>query len=84
MSRVETPEQITRKGDFEAQANPGEEERVDELKDPNIVDWDGPDDPTNPLNWPARRKATIIGVVSFITFLSYGSQPPSSNTRSDC
>ncbi|KIM94619.1 hypothetical protein OIDMADRAFT_45586 [Oidiodendron maius Zn] len=24
--------------------------------DPNIVDWDGPDDPQNPMNWPDSRK----------------------------
>jgi hypothetical protein len=24
--------------------------------DANIVDWDGDDDPVNPMNWPAGRK----------------------------
>lgn len=24
--------------------------------DPNIVGWDGPDDPDMALNWPARKK----------------------------
>jgi hypothetical protein len=24
--------------------------------DPNIVFWDGPDDPQNPMNWPALKK----------------------------
>ncbi|KAF2724072.1 MFS general substrate transporter [Polychaeton citri CBS 116435] len=27
--------------------------------DPNIVDWEGPDDPENPRNWPEHRKWTI-------------------------
>ena len=22
-----------------------------ELPDPDVVDWDGPDDPANPMNW---------------------------------
>jgi hypothetical protein len=39
--------------------------------DPNIVDWDGPDDPANPMNWASRKKTTAIGIVSAITFLSY-------------
>lgn len=30
--------------------------------DPNIVDWDGPDDPRNPHNWPASRKWAITVV----------------------
>lgn len=46
------------------------EEKATEPRDPNIVDWDGPDDPTNPMNWPGRKKATAIGIVSAITFLS--------------
>ena len=38
--------------------------------DPNIVNWDGPDDPENPMNWNSRKKAAAIGIVSFITLLS--------------
>lgn len=75
MSSAETSEPIAPRGDVESHSNPGEKEKVDELRDPIVVDWDGPDDPVNPLNWPAMRKATMIGVVSFITFLSYASQP---------
>ena len=46
---------------------------IDEKKatvDPNVVDWDGPDDPKNPMNWSEKHKWTIIGVVSAITFVS--------------
>ena len=39
-------------------------------KDPNLVDWDGPDDPANPMNWPSAKKVTAIGIVSLITMLS--------------
>ena len=38
--------------------------------DPNIVDWDGSDDPENPLNWPFRKKFAAIALISFITMLS--------------
>jgi hypothetical protein len=38
--------------------------------DPNIVDWDGPDDPENPMNWAPSRKWGAIAVVSGITFLT--------------
>lgn len=37
-------------------------------KDPNMVDWDGPDDPTNPMNWTTKKKWTIIGLISANTF----------------
>jgi len=34
-----------------------------EEEDPNLVTWDGPDDPANPRNWSKNRKwvVTIIG-----------------------
>ncbi len=49
-----------------------DKEKTDEQadNDPNVVDWDGSDDPENPLNWPSWRKVTTLGVVSFIPFLS--------------
>lgn len=38
--------------------------------DPNVVDWDGPNDPENPLNWPAKKKFASIALISLISFLS--------------
>lgn len=38
--------------------------------DPNGVDWDGPSDPQNPLNWRVGVKWTHIIVVSIMTFFS--------------
>lgn len=35
--------------------------------DPNIVDWDGPDDPENPLNWPSAKRNLHIALVSVFT-----------------
>lgn len=39
-------------------------------KDPNIVDWDGEDDPEKPLNWPSRKKWTYIILLSALTLLT--------------
>ncbi|KAI1910027.1 hypothetical protein LOZ53_000189 [Ophidiomyces ophidiicola] len=39
-------------------------------QDPNIVDWDGPDDPENPLNWTFKKKAIIVGSIAIITFIT--------------
>ncbi|KAJ5693028.1 hypothetical protein N7462_002451 [Penicillium macrosclerotiorum] len=38
------------------------------LDDSNLVDWDGPDDPENPRNWPAWRRCLLVGVVTFVVF----------------
>lgn len=46
------------------------EVEVEEQDDPNVVDWDGHDDPENPLNWSNKRKWAAIGMVSMVTFLT--------------
>jgi hypothetical protein len=40
-------------------------------RDPNIVDWDGPDDLENPTNWKVSKVVTVVMIVSIITFLRY-------------
>ena len=44
--------------------------------DPNIVDWAGPDDPENPMNWNSSLKWGIVATISFITFITYGFSLP--------
>ncbi|KAJ2898785.1 MFS transporter prlG [Zalerion maritima] len=36
-------------------------------EDPNILDWDGPDDPQNPMNWPRYQRVGHVVLVSAIT-----------------
>jgi len=51
-------------------ADIGEEDVVIEPEvDPNLVDWDGPDDPANPMNWTERKKWTTVTVVSCISWV---------------
>ena len=38
--------------------------------DANIVWWDSPDDPENPMNWPTWKKTLNIGFVSGMTLVS--------------
>ncbi|MCJ1444056.1 MAG: hypothetical protein MMC23_004556 [Stictis urceolatum] len=38
--------------------------------DPNLVTWDGPDDPDNPKNWPTSKKWTTLLPMSLFNFLS--------------
>ncbi|KAF2723576.1 MFS general substrate transporter [Polychaeton citri CBS 116435] len=40
------------------------------MKDPDLVTWDGPDDPENPKNWTRKRKWAATAVVSLFTFIS--------------
>jgi multidrug resistance protein len=38
--------------------------------DPDIVDWDGPDDPENPMNWPKSRKWGLIACLGAVTLVT--------------
>jgi hypothetical protein len=38
--------------------------------DPNIVDWDGPNDPKNPLNWSTKAKLANTSLVVLCCFLT--------------
>ncbi|KAH7259766.1 major facilitator superfamily domain-containing protein [Fusarium redolens] len=38
--------------------------------DPNIVNWDGPDDPANPQNWSMKKKTINVILVSSVTFVT--------------
>lgn len=61
------------------EANAGQQTALDEkvgdtaaaeAHDPNIVDWDGPDDPQNPLNWSAKLRYTNVAIISTVTVLT--------------
>lgn len=43
----------------------------DAVANPNIVDWDGPNDPANPRNWSKARKMLNVGLVSLSVLYSY-------------
>lgn len=45
-------------------------EKKQSIKDPNLVSWDGPDDPNNPKNWSFKIKWAATIVVSSFTFIS--------------
>ena len=48
------------------------EEKPTELpppKDPNLIEWDGPDDPENPMNWSVSKKWTVTITFAFMTFV---------------
>lgn len=38
-------------------------------KDPNLVDWNGPDDPENPMNWSRSKKWIVTFTFSLMTFV---------------
>ncbi|CAN9084950.1 unnamed protein product [Alternaria alternata] len=67
-----TGEQDVEKGNRPASIYSADEPDAEEEpeRDPNIVDFDGPDDPENPLNWKASRKWGMVALISGITFLT--------------
>ena len=45
-------------------------ERAKTETDPNVVDWDGPDDPENPMNWSDKKKWLNIATLSVLTLVT--------------
>ncbi|TGO30795.1 hypothetical protein BPAE_0003g00800 [Botrytis paeoniae] len=64
------------KGDVDVEAQ-GEKDKKDVLTlekekeeyDPNLVTWDGPDDPDNPMNWGTKKKWFITVILGLMTFV---------------
>jgi hypothetical protein len=56
--------------DEEKQVVPQVEETAKMPLASNIVDWDGPDDPGNPINFSSFIKFTNVGIVSALTFIT--------------
>lgn len=50
--------------------------------DPNIVDWDGPDDPEMAMNWPSKKKWTMTLLLSTLTLLTYATNEHTFSTLS--
>jgi len=64
-----TPEPTGLSDREDATATAEKREEVEET-DPNIVDWDGPDDPENPKNWTDKKKWTNVAVLSILTVIT--------------
>ena len=56
-------------GDVEKQSQNQQPETTEEPKDPNLVEFDGPDDPGNPRNWTQKRRWIITAVSGLMTFV---------------
>lgn len=44
-------------GELPSEGPPFTQEREKDLRTPRLDDWDGPDDPENPWNWPTWKRA---------------------------
>lgn len=71
----DTEKHGSRSGDFEVDTEKGREtivpapEPAQESTDPNLVVFDGPDDPGNPKNWSVRRRIVITMSMAMMTFV---------------
>lgn len=56
--------------DLETAEKPTDQDES-QRRDLNEVDWDGPDDPECPMNWPRWRKSWIIIILSVLRLLMW-------------
>lgn len=62
----------TNSEDLEKEAintSPDSDQRRDD-EDANLVDWEGPADPENPMNWPKGKKSAAVYLTSLITLIT--------------
>jgi DHA1 family multidrug resistance protein-like MFS transporter len=64
---VEMQRERTNRSSFDEKKDE-KDDGEDEEHDPNLVDWDGPDDPGNPQNFPEWKKWMITIVAGLMTF----------------
>ncbi|KAK7755361.1 hypothetical protein SLS62_002587 [Diatrype stigma] len=55
--------------DIDIEASQDKQEPTTET-DPNLVDWDGPDDPENPVNWSDKKKWLNVATLSILTLVT--------------
>lgn len=66
-------------GDIESARQESNDEKLEiEESDPYLVEWNGADDPGNPLNFKMGRKVIIMAMIAAIAFLTHD---PSLNER---
>ncbi|KAK0645235.1 Efflux pump rdc3 [Lasiodiplodia hormozganensis] len=54
----------------EEQKTPANQDSSPDVQDPNLVDWEGPDDPTNPMNWPKSKRIGHVVMASLTTLFA--------------
>lgn len=47
-----------------------EKDAGNKAQDGDVVDWDGPDDPENPMNWSNNKKWLNIVLISALTLVT--------------
>ena len=57
--------------DIDEELDPEKGPAVSEKEDPNIVDFNGPDDPEKAVNWSPKRKYSMLALISVMTFITY-------------
>lgn len=54
--------------DVEKEGGEGDNQRQEQKNDPNLIEWNGPDDPGNPMNWSSSKKWIVTMALAFMTF----------------
>ena len=70
-SNAEVHDQSEFPSDLEKAQSPTIDKEKPPEQDPNIVTWDGPNDPNNPRNWPFKQRWIVTLTVSSFTLMRY-------------
>ncbi|KAK4234690.1 major facilitator superfamily domain-containing protein [Achaetomium macrosporum] len=61
---------VQHKGNTPLESAPGSDSNLDLGADDHVVDWDGPEDVANPVNWPARKRWANILMISILGLIT--------------
>ncbi|KAK4151651.1 major facilitator superfamily domain-containing protein [Chaetomidium leptoderma] len=71
MSEQDSTSKMVQNSDSTAlESGPDSENKVEPGVDSSIIDWDGPDDIENPVNWPVRRRWAHIIMISTLGLIT--------------
>lgn len=62
-SALEKPA-VLEDGHHDQQSSETDQTAIEQETEDNVVDWDGPEDPQNPRNWPAWKRMTQVVLAS--------------------
>jgi hypothetical protein len=51
---------VSEDGYYNQQSSERDQTAIEKETEDHVVDWDGPDDPQNPRNWPTWKRMTQV------------------------
>lgn len=75
---------VSEDGHVDQQHSDSGREAIEQDSKENVVDWDGPEDPKNPRNWPTWKRMTQVVLASAFLLTAYDISAASLKKQVQC